>query len=86
MIEYIENPPTEDVLRRFLKLLACEPKELLHPGAFGELERNIEEIDSADALVSLLLEHPEVMNRPVIVRGDQAVIARPSEKVREILD
>ena len=58
---------------------------MLHPGAFGNLERNIEEIDTADALIGLLLEHPEVMNRPVCVRGDRAVIARPSEKVREIL-
>lgn len=67
-------------------MLACEPKELLHPGAFGDLERDIAEIDTPDALVEVLLEHPEVMNRPVIVRGDRAVIARPSEKVREILD
>ncbi len=74
------------MLRRFLKLLACEPKELLHSGAFGNLERNIGEIDTPDALIEVLLEHPEVMNRPVIVRGDRAVIARPSEKVREILD
>ena len=85
VIEYIENPPSEETLRGFLQMLGCEPKEMLHPGAFGNLDRNIEEIDTADALIGLLLEHPEVMNRPVCVRGDRAVIARPSEKVREIL-
>ena len=40
----------------------------------------------AFTLVGLLLEHPEVMNRPVCVRGDRAVLARPAEKVNEILD
>jgi len=35
-------------------------------------------------VVALLLEHPELMERPVVIRGDRAVIARPSEKVLEL--
>ena len=38
-----------------------------------------------DAVIELLLEHPELMQRPVIFRGERAVIARPSEKVLELL-
>jgi len=37
-------------------------------------------------VVDLLLEHPVLMQRPVVVRGDRAVIARPSDKVLELLD
>ncbi len=73
-------------MRHILKLLGCEPTELLHPGSFGKLGLNIEDFNTPDALIALLLEHPEVMNRPVCVRGQRAVIARPAEKVREILD
>lgn len=73
-------------MRRILKLLGCELTDLLHPGSFGKLGLNIEDFKTPDALIGLLLEHPEVMNRPVCVRGQRAVIARPSEKVREILD
>ena len=40
---------------------------------------------TAEALVELLLEHPERMQRPVVVRGDRAVIARPPERVLELL-
>jgi len=36
--------------------------------------------------VDLLLEHPELLERPVLLRGDRAVIARPSEKVLELFD
>jgi arsenate reductase len=36
-------------------------------------------------VAALLLEHPELMERPIVVRGTHAVIARPSEKVRELL-
>jgi arsenate reductase len=37
-------------------------------------------------VVEVLLRHPELMQRPVIIRDQQAVIARPSEKVLELLD
>lgn len=59
---------------------------MLHSGSFNDLGRNIEDYNTPDALVGLLLEHPEVMNRPICIRGDRAVIARPAEKVNEILD
>jgi len=86
VIEYLKTPPSESELRRFLELLPGEPKDLIHPGPFGDLGKNIDDYNTPDALVALLLEHPQVMNRPVIVRGDRAVIARPSEKVNELLD
>ena len=49
------------------------------------LGRSLDEVGSNDALVALLLEHPEVMQRPICIRGDRAVIARPAEKVADIL-
>ena len=39
-----------------------------------------------EAVIDLLLQHPVLMQRPVIIRGQKAVIARPSEKVLELLD
>ena len=82
----MHHPPDEPQLRRFLELLGCEPKEMIHPGSFEDLGLDLEDYNAADALVGLLLEHPGVMNRPICVRGDRAVIARPAERVEEILD
>ena len=86
VISYLETPATESELRKFLELLDGEPKDLIHPGSFDDLGRNIDDYNTADALVGLLLEHPQVMNRPVCIRGDRAVIARPAELVNTILD
>ena len=86
VIEYLKNPVSEGQLRTFLELLNVEPKELLHEGSFKKLGLNIDDYNTPDALVGLLLKHPEVMNRPVCIRGDKAVIARPAEIVEEILD
>ena len=58
---------------------------MLHEGSFKKLGRSLDEVGSNDALVALLLEHPEVMQRPICIPGDRAVIARPAEKVADIL-
>ena len=59
---------------------------MVHPGSFEELGLDLDDYAEADALVGLLLEHPGVMQRPICVRGGRAVIARPEERVEEILD
>jgi arsenate reductase (glutaredoxin) len=53
---------------------------------FGELGLDAADYQSKEQVVALLLEHPELMERPVVFRGERAVIARPSEKVLELLD
>lgn len=53
---------------------------------FKELGLNADAYVTRAAVVDLLLEHPALMQRPVIVRDGRAVIARPSEKVLELLD
>ncbi|MCH2596801.1 MAG: hypothetical protein MKZ95_13535 [Pirellulales bacterium] len=67
-------------------MLGIEPSEMLHPGSFAKLGRDVPDYSDPDALIALLVAHPEVMNRPLVVRGDRAVIARPSERVEELLD
>ena len=86
VIEYLKTPLSEQDLRKFLALLPGEPKDMIHPSSFEKLGRDIDDYNTPDALVGLLLEHPEVMNRPVCIRGDRAVIARPSEAVQELLE
>jgi len=73
-------------LERFLAMLPNEPAELVRvDGHFKELGLNIDDYQSAEAVADLLMEHPKLMQRPVVVRGNRAVIARPSELVEELL-
>ena len=47
---------------------------------------NATDYTTRDQVVDLLLQHPELMERPVVIRGERAVIARPSERVLELFD
>jgi arsenate reductase len=52
---------------------------------FKELGLAANNYQTADAVIDLLLEHPKLMQRPIFVVGDRAVIARPSDRVLELL-
>ena len=67
-------------------MLDVEPKEMLHPGSFNKLGLDVNAYNESEALIGLLVSHPEVMNRPIVVCGTRAVIARPSERIEELLD
>ncbi|HXJ35424.1 MAG TPA: arsenate reductase (glutaredoxin) [Candidatus Eisenbacteria bacterium] len=87
VVEYLRTPPDRATLERFLGLLAGPPADLVRKDKrFKELGLSAERYVTRDQVVALLLEHPELMERPVVIRGSRAVIARPSERVLELLD
>ena len=55
-------------------------------GNFEKLGLHAEDYQSEEQVVALLLEHPVLMQRPIAVVGERAVIGRPSERVFEVLD
>ena len=87
VIEYLKSPLNREDFERFLDLLPDEPAELVRKDKkFKELGLNADDYTTREAVVDVLLQHPELMQRPVIIKEQRAVIARPSEKVLELLD
>ncbi len=87
VVEYLKHPLSREDFERFLDLLPDEPAALVRQDKkFKELGLSAGDYVTREAVVEVLLRHPELMQRPVIIRGHQAVIARPSEKVMELLD
>ena len=78
------NPSQAD-LERIVDAISDEPAALVRKDKrFKELELDASDYTERDDVIALLLAHPELMERPVVFRGDRAVIARPSEKVLEL--
>ncbi len=87
VIEYLKQPLSRTDFERFLDLLPDEPQALVRKDKnFESLGLQASDYVSREAVVDLLLEHPVLMQRPVVIRGDRAVIGRPSEKVIDLLD
>lgn len=87
LVEYLKTPPDRETLGRIVAMLDCPPAELVRKDRrFQELRLRPENYTSAEAVVGLLTEHPELMQRPVLVRGNRALIARPPEKVLAFLE
>ena len=85
-VEYLKTSLDEAELRRILEIIDDPPAELVRKDAnFRELGLSAANYVTADAVVALLLEHPRLMQRPVVLRGDQGVIGRPSEKVEDLI-
>ena len=86
VIEYLKSPPDRATLNRILDLLGGEPADLVRKDKrFKELGLNASDYQTREQVVAVLLQHPELMERPVVIRGGRAVIARPSERVNDIL-
>ncbi|MEO8602580.1 MAG: arsenate reductase (glutaredoxin) [bacterium] len=87
VIEYLKQPLDRAALERVLDLLGGAPAALVRKDKrFAELGLDAADHTTRESVVALLLAHPELMERPVVIRGARAVIARPSERVLEILD
>ncbi len=86
VVEYLKAPPDRAALERIVDAIPDPPSALVrNDQRFEELGLNPADYESRDAVIALLLEHPELMERPVVFRGERAVIARPSERVLELL-
>ena len=87
IVRYLDSPLSHEDFERILTLLPNEPSELVRKDErFQELGLNEADYQTPEQVIDVLLAHPELMQRPIIIRGNRAVLARPSEKVFELLD
>jgi len=87
VVEYLKAPLDRATLERFLDLLPDPPADLVRKDKrFKELGLDPAAYVTRQQVVGVLLAHPELMQRPVAVRGERAVLARPSEKVLALLE
>jgi len=86
IVEYLDAPPERAALERLLEQLPGSPADLVRQDKnFAKLGLDAADYQTSGAVVELLLAHPELMQRPVVVRGDRAVIARPPEDLIDLL-
>lgn len=86
IIDYLQQPPTMAELEHMLQLLDMQPRDLMRrdESVYAELDLDDANMDRA-ALIAAMIEHPILIQRPVVMANGKAVIGRPPEQVLEIL-
>lgn len=81
IVRYLDTPLDRPALERLVAMLVDPPAELVrHDKRFAELGLDPKHYRDPASVVDLLAEHPELMQRPVVVAGGKAIIARPPEE------
>jgi arsenate reductase (glutaredoxin) len=85
LVRYLDDAPTAEELSRLMEMLGIdEPRAMMRTGesVYGEL--GLSEA-SDDQLIEAIIQHPVLLERPIFVFGQRAVIARPPERFLELL-
>lgn len=82
VVQYLKEPLDERALRELVDKLEDEPTDLVRRDSFFKDQGLTDgDVATVDQVVAVLLEHPRLMQRPVIVKGDRAIIGRPKDRV-----
>jgi arsenate reductase len=85
-IEYLINPPTPADLERIVSILEGRVADLVRKDKrFAELGLEAADYTTPATVIALLGQHPELMQRPIVMRAGRALIARPPEKLIALL-
>lgn len=82
-VNYILDPLTADELRALLAKADLRPRDVVRMNEPGARDLPL---DDDDAVLAALAERPDLLQRPIVERGDRAVLARPPENVLPLLD
>lgn len=85
-VNYYIKPISKKKLKELIKKMNISPRELLRKSEPVYKELELAGSSHTDAqLVDLMVQHPDLMQRPIVERGDKAVLGRPTENVKELL-
>ena len=85
VVKYLENIPSVEELKEILVMLDISPRELMRTKEAIYKELNLNDESSEEKLIDAMLQNPKLIERPIVIKGNKAVIGRPIEKVVELL-
>ncbi|MGE5681995.1 MAG: ArsC/Spx/MgsR family protein [Bacillota bacterium] len=86
-VNYYIEPFKKEKLQSLLKKMNMKPSELLRKNEQAYKDLNLKENQySEDQILELMLNNPDLVQRPIVEKGQKAILARPAEKIRELFE
>ena len=87
VVKYLDDPPSEKEIRQIVKMLGIKPSDLARKGETLYKELGLGNKDLTDKeWITILAEHPKLIERQIVVHNGTAAIGRPTENIEAILD
>ena len=83
--KYLEETPSKEEIESLLVKLGCGARELMRTKESIYKELDLTHEDSEEKLIEAMVAHPKLIERPIVIKGDRAVIGRPFERVIALL-
>ncbi|AWX45944.1 Arsenate reductase (glutaredoxin) [Flagellimonas maritima] len=85
VVRYLENVPSKEELREVIRCLEITPENLVRKNETIWKENYRNRLLSDDEVLDAMVANPKLIERPIIVKGEKAVIGRPAEKIKDLL-
>ncbi len=86
VVEYLDTPPSSDDLIEVLELLGLEPRDLMRKHEAPYKDNDLDDPNlSREQLIQAMIDNPILIERPIVINGNKAIIGRPPEKILDIL-
>jgi arsenate reductase (glutaredoxin) len=87
VIEYVKNPPTRERLLELIAAMGVNPRDVLREKGTPYIALGLDDLSLPDdVLIDAMLQHPILINRPIVVTAKGVKLCRPSELVLDILE
>ncbi len=85
IVLYLETPPSESELRSLIEKLGIQAHDLLRNKEAEYKEAGLSKVSNEADIIAAMLKYPKLIERPIVVNGDKAVLGRPPENVSTLL-
>ena len=86
VVKYLKFPPSTEKLKEIARKLGLKPKDFIRKGEKDYTALNLSsKLDDDNALFEAMSKFPKIIERPIVINGEKAIIGRPPEKILEIL-
>ena len=86
IVLYLENPPSTEKIVSILQKLGLNPRDIIRKGEEEYKLLNLKDQSlTENELITYMAENPKLIERPIVIKGDKAVIGRPPENVLSII-
>ena len=86
VVQYLKTKPDAEELSEIVRKLDGPVTEMVRrDNTVAQLGLTEDDVQTADQVIALLVAHPKLMQRPIVVKGDRAVVGRPKERIADLL-